>query len=58
MIYLDDASVFIFRAYYSVPLEFTDRGLSSGFTFRYRVSAIDRSGNLGAPGEPVATRVP
>ncbi len=39
-------------------LEFTDRGLSSGFTFRYRVSAIDRSGNLGSPGEPVATRVP
>ena len=25
MIYLVDASVFIFRAYYSVPLEFTDR---------------------------------
>ena len=25
MLYLVDASVFIFRAYYSVPLEFTDR---------------------------------
>ena len=25
-------------------LEFTDRGLSSGFTFRYRVAAIDKSG--------------
>jgi len=39
-------------------LEFTDRGLASGFTFRYRVAAIDRAGNLGAFGEPVATRVP
>lgn len=39
-------------------LEFTDRGLASGFTFRYRVSAIDKSGNLGPPCEPVATRVP
>ena len=39
-------------------LEFTDRGLASGFTFRFRVAAIDRSGNLGPPGEPVATRVP
>ena len=25
VLYLVDASVFIFRAYYSVPLEFTDR---------------------------------
>lgn len=39
-------------------LEFTDRGLASGFTFRYRVAAIDKSGNLGPPGEAVATRVP
>ncbi len=39
-------------------LEFTDRGLASGFTFRFRVAAIDRSGNLGPPGEAVATRVP
>ncbi len=39
-------------------LELTDRGLSSGFTFRYRVAAIDKSGNLGSPCEPVATRVP
>lgn len=39
-------------------LEFTDRGLASGFTFRYRVSAIDRSGNLGTPSEAVSTRVP
>ena len=39
-------------------LEFTDRGLASGFTFRYRVAAIDKSGNLGAPCEPIATRVP
>ena len=39
-------------------LELTDRGLSSGFTFRFRVAAIDKSGNLGPPCEPVATRVP
>ncbi len=39
-------------------LEFTDRGLSSGFTFRFRVAAIDKSGNLGPPGAAVATRVP
>ncbi|MEO7794181.1 MAG: fibronectin type III domain-containing protein [Thermoanaerobaculia bacterium] len=39
-------------------LEFTDRGLASGFTFRFRVAAIDKSGNLGPPGEPVSTRVP
>lgn len=39
-------------------LEFTDRGLASGFTFRYRVAAIDKSGNLGPPSEPIATRVP
>ncbi|MEO8198495.1 MAG: hypothetical protein ABI689_17415 [Thermoanaerobaculia bacterium] len=39
-------------------LELTDRGLASGFTFRYRVAAIDKSGNLGPPCEPVATRVP
>jgi len=39
-------------------LELTDRGLSSGFVFRFRVAAIDKSGNLGAPCEPVATRVP
>lgn len=39
-------------------LEFTDRGLASGFTFRFRVAAIDKSGNLGPAGEPVATRVP
>ena len=40
-------------------LEFTStRGLGSGFAFRFRVAAIDRSGNLGAPGEPVETRVP
>ncbi len=39
-------------------LELIDRGLSSGFTFRFRVAAIDKSGNLGPPCEPVATRVP
>jgi hypothetical protein len=39
-------------------LEFTDRGLASGFTFRYRVAALDRAGNLGGFGAPVATRVP
>ncbi len=39
-------------------LEFTDRGLASGFDFRYRVAAIDTSGNLGAFGEPATTRVP
>ncbi len=41
-----------------VELELTDRGLASGFVFRFRVAAIDKSGNLGAPCEPVATRVP
>lgn len=39
-------------------LEFTDRGLSSGYTFQFRVAAIDKSGNLGLPSAPVATRVP
>ena len=39
-------------------LEFTDRGLSSGHTFQFRVAAIDKSGNLGPPSAPVATRVP
>lgn len=39
-------------------LELTDRGLSSGFTFRFRVAAVDKSGNLGPAGDPVATRVP
>ena len=39
-------------------LEFTDRGLSSNFSFRFRVAAIDKAGNLGIPCEPVATRVP
>ena len=39
-------------------LEFTDRGLSSGNTFQFRVAAIDKSGNLGPPSVPVATRVP
>jgi len=39
-------------------LEFTDRGLASGFVFRFRVAAIDKSGNLGSASDTVATRVP
>ncbi|MEO8277923.1 MAG: fibronectin type III domain-containing protein [Thermoanaerobaculia bacterium] len=42
----------------TADLEFTDHGLASGFTFRYRVAAIDKSGNLGTPGETASTRVP
>jgi hypothetical protein len=39
-------------------LELADRGLGSGFTFRYRVAAIDRSGNLGEFSPAVEVRVP
>lgn len=39
-------------------LELTDRGLGSGFTFRYRVAAVDRAGNLGEPSTAVEARVP
>ena len=42
----------------TADLEITDRGLGSGFTFRYRVAAVDRSGNLGEFSSPVAARVP
>jgi hypothetical protein len=38
--------------------ELTDRGLGSGFTFRYRVAAIDRSGNRGDFSAEVEARVP
>jgi hypothetical protein len=38
--------------------EHVDRGLASGFDFRYRVAAIDRVGNLGAFSPPVEARVP
>ena len=38
--------------------ELVDRGLASGFTFRYRVAAIDKSGNLGDFSAPVDARVP
>lgn len=39
-------------------LELTDRGLASGFLFRYRVAAIDRSGNLGNFSSAIEARVP
>ena len=39
-------------------VELSDRGLGSGFTFRYRVAAIDRSGNLGEFSPAVDARVP
>lgn len=39
-------------------LELVDRGLASGFTFRYRIAAIDRSGNLGDFSRPIEARVP
>ncbi|MFN7942626.1 MAG: fibronectin type III domain-containing protein [Thermoanaerobaculia bacterium] len=39
-------------------LEYTDRGLASGATVRYRVAAIDGNGNLGEPSTPTETRVP
>ena len=39
-------------------LELSDRGLGSGFTFRYRVAAIDRAGNLGDFSGAVEVRVP
>lgn len=39
-------------------LELTDRGLGSGFTFRYRVATIDRSGNLGEFSSAIEARVP
>ena len=34
-------------------LEFQDRGLVARLTYRYRVAAVDRVGNLGEPTEPV-----
>lgn len=37
--------------------EFVDRGLGSKFLFRYKVAAIDRSGNLGEPSAVVEARV-
>jgi len=39
-------------------LELSDRGLGAGFTFRYRVAAIDRAGNLGDFSGAVEVRVP
>ncbi len=39
-------------------LAHVDGGLASRLVFRYRVAAIDRSGNLGEPGETVEARVP
>lgn len=39
-------------------LEYVDRGLGSGFTFRFRVAAVDKSGNLGPFSRPVEARVP
>jgi predicted small lipoprotein YifL len=39
-------------------LEYTDSGLASGATVRYRVSAIDGNGNLGEPSAASETRVP
>lgn len=41
-----------------VELEIADRGLASGFLFRYRVAAIDRSGNLGDFSSAIEARVP
>ena len=34
-------------------LEYLDTGLAPGNTYRYRVAAVDRSGNEGSPGEAV-----
>jgi len=39
-------------------LELVDRGLGAGFTFRYRIAAIDRSGNLGDFSRAIEARVP
>jgi len=39
-------------------LAHVDGGLASRLVFRYRVAAIDRSGNLGEPGETAEARVP
>ena len=39
-------------------LEHTDTGLVAGATYRYRLVAVDRSGNASAPGEPVEARLP
>lgn len=38
-------------------LEYIDTGLSSGLTYRYRVSAVDREGNQGEPGDPIEVTV-
>ncbi len=38
--------------------ELVDRGLASGFTFRYRVAAVDAKGNLGNFSLPIDTTVP
>jgi hypothetical protein len=38
--------------------QFDDAGLGSGFTFRYRVAAIDRSGNLGEFSREAQARIP
>jgi len=38
--------------------ELVDRGLASGFTFRYRVAAVDAKGNLGNFSLPVDAAVP
>jgi hypothetical protein len=38
-------------------LEFQDRGLVARLTYRYRVAAIDRVGNVGEPTEPVDVTV-
>lgn len=38
--------------------EFVDQGLASGYTFRYRVAAIDGKGNLGIASAPVDVLVP
>jgi fibronectin type 3 domain-containing protein len=34
-------------------LEYVDSGLAPGNTYRYRVAAVDRSGNEGQPGNAV-----
>ncbi len=41
-----------------VARELVDQGLASGFTFRYRVAAIDAKGNLGVASPPVDVSVP
>lgn len=42
----------------TAELELTDRGLGSGFLFRYRIAAIDRSGNIGDSSAAIEARVP